>query len=62
MRAQPSNGRSIQPALKTHYAGISAAVVVEIFDKRGRRVRASLCLPSASGLRDREFLDGGLAL
>ena len=36
MRAQPSNRRSIQPALKTHYAGISAAVVVEIFDKRGR--------------------------
>ena len=41
MRAQSSNGRSIQPALKTHYAGISAAVAVEIFDKRGRKVRAS---------------------
>jgi hypothetical protein len=36
MRAQRSNGRSIQPTLKTHYAGISPAVVVEIFDKRGR--------------------------
>jgi len=30
MRAQPRNRRSIQPTLKTHYAGISAAVVVEI--------------------------------
>ena len=36
MRAQPSNGRAIQATQKTHYAGISAAVVVEIFDKRGR--------------------------
>jgi hypothetical protein len=36
MRAQRSNGRSIQPTLKTHSAGISPAVVVEIFDKRGR--------------------------
>ncbi len=35
MRAQPSNGRSIQLTLKTNHAGISAAVVVEIFDKRG---------------------------
>jgi hypothetical protein len=60
MRAQPRNGRSIQPTLKTHYAGISAAVVVEIFDKRGHGVRGSLCLPSASGFRDREFLNGGL--
>jgi hypothetical protein len=62
MPAQPSNARSIQPTLKTHYAGISTAVVVEIFDKRGRWVRASPCLPSASGLRDREFLNGGRAL
>jgi hypothetical protein len=60
MRAQPSNGRSIQPTLKTLYAGISAAVVVEIFEKRGHGVRGSLCMPPASGFRDRQFLNGGL--
>jgi hypothetical protein len=60
MRAQPSNGRSIQPTLKTHYAGISAAVVVEMFEKRGHGVRGSLCMPPASGFRDRQFLNGGL--
>jgi hypothetical protein len=46
MRAQPSNGRSIQPALKTHSAGISAGVVVEILTNAAAELgRRSVCRP-----------------